>query len=480
MRTRFFVLPLFLFFVAFTAALFAQFPPQRSERGGDRGGERRSGDSGGGFRGGPGFGGMAGRPGFGGMPGGGPGFGGMPGGGPGFGGMSGGGPGFGGMPGGQPRGADNNDRTLSMLRSMDTNGDGRIDMNEIPEYRRPFVSMMLTRLGVDPNKTIRLSDLERKIRSGSTSGGTATANVADPLVPPFGESAAASTPVLGFGQREPETKTVSVRRVQEQPAQSSTDKIQQAARELMNKYDKNKNGYLDKDKSEWSKTLPFDANAADKNKDGRISMSEMIAALGGKIDVASGYVAAEFHHSEPYDHLPVGTPDWFLRMDKNQDAQITMYEYAEGKAWNDEMAKEFAYVDRNNDGIVTIDECFATLKEYDEAKAKKEDEERRKQERMNAITGKNNVPPPRTDEKSQEQPALANGAPPAQPDGSQPSPPSSQPSSAPPTPPQNAPYSSGTPNSPRGNSVQRNERSGIERGGNDRSGNDRNRPPQRR
>ena len=338
--------------------------------------------------------------------------------------------GFGG-PGmrGSGGGSEGNDRALAMLRSMDANGDGRLEMKEIPEYRRPFVSMMITRLGGDPNRTVNLADLERKARSSSSttvSSGTG-GTTADPLVKPFGEMAATENPVLAFGQREPESKVATQKKPAEAKKTTTTDKIQQSARELMNKYDLNRNGYLDKDKGEWVKSLPFDANAADKNKDGRISMAEMIAALGGKTDVTSGYVSFSYRPSEPYDRLPSGVPDWFLRMDKDQDGQITMFEYAEGKPWTVEIAKEFTYLDKNGDGIVTIEECFATLKEYDTAKAKKEDDERRKQERLNAIMGKGGSSPNKPgEEKKGDQP----GAPNAPADPNRPGPP---PTPAPPS-----------------------------------------------
>ncbi len=54
--------------------------------------------------------------------------------------------------------------------------------------------------------------------------------------------------------------------------------------------------------------------------------------------------------------LPEGLPDWFLRLDADQDGQISMHEYA--TTWTDAKAAEFAKYDLNGDGIVTPDECL--------------------------------------------------------------------------------------------------------------------------
>ena len=327
--------------------------------------------------------------------------GGGPGGPGGFFGGRGGGPG-GGLPGGTggPGGSDasRNERMIGMLKAMDTNGDGKLDPNEIPEYRRPFVSMIVSRLGGDPTKTIVIADLERRAATaGGTSGGssvssrqssTTSANrlSTDPLVPYFGEKEPSMPSVVGFGQREPQPKTTSYSS-SSATTTSQSDQILRSARDIMNRYDKNKNGTLDKDKGEWMSSLPFNPEAADKNHDGRISMSELVAALGGKASGTMGSAVVSTKQSNAYDRLPPGVPDWFFERDKDQDGQLSMMEYANGQPWADAMAEEFRFLDANNDGYATIAEVYAALKKVDDEKRLKEEQARREQERRRGVGG---------------------------------------------------------------------------------------------
>ncbi|MDR2705622.1 MAG: hypothetical protein LBC02_07575, partial [Planctomycetaceae bacterium] len=291
--------------------------------------------------------------------------------------------------------AERNERFLGMLRSMDTNGNGKLEQNEIPEYRRGFVSMVVTQMGGDPNKTIDLAELTRKSStstrspqvSGGSSSGSATPLTTDPLVPYFGEKEEPQTAVLAFGQREPQTKTVAAATTNSNVAISQSDRILRSAREIMNKYDKNKNGTLDKDKGEWISSLPFNADATDKNRDGRISMTELLDTLGGKANVTTGAAAVSTKQSTAYDRLPVGmgSLDWFFERDKDQDGQISMLEYANGQSWTELIADEFRFLDKNNDGVATVSEIIATLKQVDEEKRLKEEQAKREAERRKGV-----------------------------------------------------------------------------------------------
>lgn len=147
----------------------------RGDRGGDRGdrGGDRGGDMGGrgfgGFGGGPpgGFGG-GGPGGFGGGPPGG--FGGFGGGGPGgFGGFGGGPPGgFGGFGGGPPGGGDS-DRGSRFTSMMDSNGNGKIDQEELD--RMPsFVRDMMKARGIELKPGMSLDDMRNSFRSGFSGG----------------------------------------------------------------------------------------------------------------------------------------------------------------------------------------------------------------------------------------------------------------------------------------------------------------------
>jgi hypothetical protein len=245
----------------------------------------------------------------------------------------------------------------------------------------------------------------------------------------------------------------------------------------MNKYDKNKNGTLDKDKGEWVSSLPFNADKADKNRDGRVSMAELISVLGGQSGASAGAAAVLTRSSTPYDRLPPGMPDWFIERDKNQDAQLSMLEYANGQPWSEAIADEFRFLDKNNDGTATVTEVFETLKQVDEEKRLKEEQTQREKERRQggavSSTAASTVPavPPPAGTEGQQTPPAGTGtpAPTPTPEGGQPpqvppaagtpqAPPSStppvpqatpnwQPGSSPAVPasaPSTAPYSSGS------------------------------------
>ena len=375
------------FFVMITIASTCVFSQERRDRGNrEQSSDRSRMMPGGGFPGGGPPGGMQ----FGGMrPGGGGPFGG--GGFPGAGGPFGGGgfPGGGGPFGAAPGGgndAERNQRIVGMLKNMDANNDGRLDLREIPESRRPFVQMMAQRLGVNPNQTINLKSLERSASSSqSNSSRTAIALPENPLVPYFGEITAAittaTTSVLAFGQREnvvlqtavPDSRNQQRNRGQ-QPQNSDAQLLQttKAARDLLTRNDRNRNGILDKLNDEWN-GLPFDTNTADKNRDGRLTLTEMIVALGGKPSASLGASKVSSMSTSFRDRMPEVVPEWFTRMDTNKDGQITMLEYAEGKPFTDGMLAEFKANDANNDGIITITECYAFLKRVDDDKRKAEE-----------------------------------------------------------------------------------------------------------
>jgi Ca2+-binding EF-hand superfamily protein len=354
---------------------------------------------------------------------------------------------------------------------MDSNGNGKLEQSEIPEYRRSFVSMIVTRLGGDPNKTIDLADLARKASASSSSSNSSrsstpasgAASTVDPLVPYFGEKETAQTPILAFGQREPQAKTtVAAASNSATSSVSQSDQILRSAREIMNKYDKNKNGTLDKDKGEWISSLPFNADAADKNRDGRVSMTELIDILGGKANATTGSAAVSTKQSSAYDRLPPGMPDWFFERDKDQNGQLTMMEYANGQPWTEDIAKEFLFLDKNNDGTATVAEIFETLIQVDEEKRLKEEQAKRDIERRKGTgsTATAVTPPPPQPADQQPVPPpppgtppvavtpAAEGTPPAVPPqpGSEPTPnwrPSAS-GAVPTTPPSTAPYSSGS------------------------------------
>ncbi|MEX0867109.1 MAG: hypothetical protein WD030_07100 [Pirellulales bacterium] len=217
----------------------------------------------------------------------------------------------------------------------DTNGDGVIDRRELAE-----------RLAVRRGDSARLSPAANTGRTG-TAAGNASSGVT-----------------------------------------SDSDRTRRYAGSLLNQYDDNKNGVLDKEEvSKMSSNL----QRADLNKDGTITSDELISHLnnfsGGESDDRDdgdrrrGYSCGgggsgggfyrprrddadpdrggggSYRFLAPAERLPKGTPSWFLRADADGDGQVSMHEYS--ATWSDAKAAEFAELDRNGDGRITPQEAIA-------------------------------------------------------------------------------------------------------------------------
>jgi hypothetical protein len=184
-------------------------------------------------------------------------------------------------------------------------------------------------------------------------------------------------------------------------------KILRYAQRLMEQYDRNGDGKLDRD--EWSQ-MQGEPRLADLDRDGEITVTElanrvvrygwrrkirlMPSLSGGKIVVpslvnprtgtdsseaadrekssseaknlsdsglpASGLAPGQGARRDtkffiPRTRLPPGLPSWFTLRDADGDAQLTMAEYAP-KATQSQL-DEFALYDWNRDGVITAEEC---------------------------------------------------------------------------------------------------------------------------
>jgi hypothetical protein len=66
-----------------------------------------------------------------------------------------------------------------------------------------------------------------------------------------------------------------------------------------------------------------------------------------------------FRIKTPTERFPKGLPDWFARSDADGDGQVSMAEYS--VTWNDAKAAEYAKLDTNEDGFVTVAEAMASV-----------------------------------------------------------------------------------------------------------------------
>ena len=162
--------------------------------------------------------------------------------------------------------------------------------------------------------------------AGRTPGGRTQQQPAGPLVPAFGEQQPADMPIAPFGSRDGTAsadstlaRNVSVNPRQAQAAAQATQREVQAAR---------------------------NANAV------RVS--------------------------DTYESIPASVRNnpsfrWFFDFDTNNDGQLSMPEYVNGcnnGIWTKEIAEEFSMLDRNGDGLVTVDEALLAVKEWDEERAR--------------------------------------------------------------------------------------------------------------
>ncbi|HUP77677.1 MAG TPA: EF-hand domain-containing protein [Pirellula sp.] len=295
--------------------------------------------------------------------------------------------------GGGDRGSSGGFDPSSFLTRMDTNGNGMLD----PEEAQGPARFMLDRMArsnpkIDITKPIPMSVLTesfQQMRSGSSSsyGSSYTDEenaiaVKDSLVPGFGKKAVEKVPVPGFG-------------VGGEKANAPVDeRDMREADDRMERYDKNKDGYLDENElkeGRWSDS-PMQY---DNNRDGKLSRQELatryarrrlasnsqpestqrrddnskrsrdkrevidktVEDKGNPLEKRSSYRLTDADGKMP---TPAGLPEWFTRNDVNSDSQVSMYEFS--KKFTQDAIDDFLRFDSNKDGYITVKECLGAVK----------------------------------------------------------------------------------------------------------------------
>ncbi|WP_286177810.1 EF-hand domain-containing protein [Stieleria mannarensis] len=351
-----------VFAVCCVFVLLAPSPASAQRGGGDRG-ERGGGDRGGGDRGGGGF--------RGGPPGGGGGFRGGPGGGSPFGG--------GGDRGGRGGGSRGGFDPSSFLSRLDRNGNGTID----PDEQQGPAQFLIQRLqstdpSIKPGQPIsikRVTESFQKMqeqRSGGDSsrgrGGSDDDSLTpELLVPGFGTDA--PPPMLaGFG---PAAEMMDV---------VVTDEDRRQAAETIRRYDRNRDGVLQK--NELSSRFSGNPMDFDRNKDGRLTDGELAVRYarrressedrrnddrnrrrdsdrGGDVEPPDVYGGRKSYRITGEKRLPEGLPGFFTDKDADNDGQVEMAEFA--SKWDDQTVAEFFQSDLNRDGVITADEAIRAV-----------------------------------------------------------------------------------------------------------------------
>ena len=203
----------------------------------------------------------------------------------------------------------------------------------------------------------------------------AASTTASMLVPEFGETITETQTVPKFGEYV-EARTVATNMAIRGSSQQDElqRQINEQAQQMMTRYDKDKNGMIEKSTDEW-RNIRIDTDAADVNRDGRITLDELRVYVGNQLRGGTSGAKIFTSYSTTYEHMPEGIPSWFTERDKDNDGQLTLFEYANGQPLTQSIVEEFEWLDLNNDGIATLNECYSAIKTKEELERKQREEQ---------------------------------------------------------------------------------------------------------
>ena len=282
----------------------------------------------------------------------------------------------------------------SFLARMDTNGNGMLDPDEAQGPARFMLDRMArSNPKIDISKPIPMSLLTesfQQMRSGSSEFSSSYSDSENAiveknsLVPGFGTKVIEKVPVPGFGVGG-EKANIAI-----------DERDMREADERMERYDKNKDQYLDENEM---KEARFSGTPMqyDNNRDGKLSRQELASrqaarrlASGGQPDSSSQRrddsnskksrdkrdngeeiakdkpnlfeKRASFRVTDAEGKVPTATglPEWFTRNDVNTDSQVSMFEFS--KKWTQDAIEDFLRFDSNQDGFITVKECLVAVK----------------------------------------------------------------------------------------------------------------------
>ncbi|MFG0289350.1 MAG: EF-hand domain-containing protein [Rhodopirellula sp. JB044] len=266
------------------------------------------------------------------------------------------------------------------MSRLDRNGNGQID----PDEQQGPASFLIQRLqsmdsSIKPGQPIsikKVSSAFEKMRGGrdrdderrgdrddrrGSSNGSEDPTEVEPLVPGFGQESV-YMPLLGFG---PAAEIMAV-------PPSEADLAE--AREMLRRYDRDKDGQLSKEELGrgrfWGTPMDFDRNGNGKLSESELATREAVERENKESNRDSGRddrrrddegrdpIVEDFEGRRSYRVYPAGTPEgmprFYTERDLNGDGQVSMSEYT--SEWNDSLVAEYYRWDQNQDGVITASE----------------------------------------------------------------------------------------------------------------------------
>lgn len=154
----------------------------------------------------------------------------------------------------------------AMLSRMDTNGDGKLQPDEIPDRAKQFLAPRLEQAGFNPNQTItinKISDAFKKLQNGETGTASATG------VPGFGEEF--DLPIVPGFDLPADSPLLARGRLEDR----YSDSVLAQVNSTLARYDRNKDQSLDARELSAGRFTSPTPQESDLNNDGKLSKVEL-------------------------------------------------------------------------------------------------------------------------------------------------------------------------------------------------------------
>jgi Ca2+-binding EF-hand superfamily protein len=270
--------------------------------------------------------------------------------------------------GGEDRGGRRGFDPTDFLRRMDANGNGLIEPDEASGRGKEFIERMASRAGLDPKQPLSIEKLAGSSQSSGEERRDSRREEEKPKAPVITSSAASTvagfgvsvavTAPPGFGAATVEKTSRYKRPLEERFEKKVIDRVD----DMLKSYDDDKNGAIDyktdeKNDVRWS-IPPEDS---DLNKDGKLDREELCyriaKILGSKERDGKDSKGGSSENNEQRQKVRRYAEGLMKQYDENKNGVLDKEEWAK-------MSGDPKRADRNEDGIITLDELADRLGAY--------------------------------------------------------------------------------------------------------------------